>query len=104
MHHYETIRKYAVNVGRSIKSYGWLLDIARCIYTLKTGKIIAKTAAGKWALDNNICPVPDALRKAMLVRTNPLKHQNDEAVLGYTETLGNDIQCFADVLQKELGV
>lgn len=101
-HHYETIRKYAVNVGKSIKSYGWLLDIARCIYTLRTGKIIAKTAAGEWALDIGACPVPDALEKAIQLRKDPLKYQNDEVFLNYTDKLGGDIQCFADVLEKEL--
>lgn len=50
--HYDTIRKYASSTGRSIYSFGWLLDIARCIYTLRTGKIISKTAAGEWALQN----------------------------------------------------
>ena len=35
--HVSAARKYGVVVG-------WLLDIARGIYTLRTGKIIAKTA------------------------------------------------------------
>ena len=39
-HHYETIRKYVQKTGRSFYSFGWMLDIARCIYTLRTGTII----------------------------------------------------------------
>lgn len=30
-----------------------LTDISRGLYTLRTGKIIAKTAAGEWALREN---------------------------------------------------
>jgi len=47
--HYETIRKYAKSTGRNFYSFGWMLDIARCVYTLRTGKIIAKTEAAEWA-------------------------------------------------------
>ena len=47
-HHYETIRKYVQKTERSFYSFGWLLDIARFIYTLRTGKIIAKTDAAEW--------------------------------------------------------
>lgn len=77
-HHYKTIRKFAQKTGRSIYSFGWILDIARCIYTLRTGKIIAKTDAADWALDNNLCPDPDALRIALEVRRSPLNHKEDK--------------------------
>ncbi|MBQ1257065.1 MAG: GNAT family N-acetyltransferase, partial [Clostridia bacterium] len=66
--HYETIRKYAQSTGRSFYSFGWLLDTARCLHTLQTGRIIAKTEAGEWALENNLCPDPDALDFALKVR------------------------------------
>lgn len=97
-HHYETIRKYAQNTRRSIYSFGWMLDIARCIYTLRTGKIIAKTDAGEWALENNLCPVPDALKTALKVRKSPLEFKK----VDYAGTLGDPIKKFADVLEKEL--
>lgn len=100
--HYEIIRKYACTVSRSIKSFGWLLDIARCIYTLRTGNVIAKTAAGEWALNNDICPVREALETAVMIRKEPLKYKEDEEILNDTEKLGRDIQCFADVLETEL--
>jgi predicted nucleotidyltransferase len=51
--HYDTIRKYTQTTGRSLYSFGWLLDIARGLYTLQTGKVIAKTVAGEWALEND---------------------------------------------------
>lgn len=79
-----------------------MLDIARCIYTLRTGKIIAKTDAAEWALENNLCPDPDALRYAMKVRRNPLAYKDDKQTFDYAETLAEKIQRFADVLEKEL--
>ena len=100
--HYQTIRKYAVNVGRSIKSYGWLLDIARCIYTLRTGAVTAKTAAGEWALKNGVSPDNEALQTAVMIRKEPLKFMNDKHILDGTRSLGEKVQIFADVLQAEL--
>ena len=101
-HHYETIRKYARKTGRSFYSFGWMLDIARCIYTLHTGRIIAKTEAGEWALENNLCPDTDALRIVLKVRRNPLDYKDNIQILDYAETLAEPIQRFADVLEKEL--
>lgn len=54
--HYKTIRKYAQSTGRNFYSFGWLLDISRCIYTLRTGKIISKTKAAEWALPKQSLP------------------------------------------------
>ena len=99
--HYETIRRYAQKTDRSIYSFGWMLDIARCIYTLRTGKIIAKTAAAEWALEHNLCPDPDALKIALKVRENPLILK-EETYLDYAETLAEPIQRFADVLERDL--
>ena len=101
-HHYETIRQYAQSTGRSFYTFGWLLDIARCIYTLRTGRIIAKTAAAEWALENNLCPDADAMQYALRVRRNPLKYKEDKLTFDYAETLAAPIQRFADVLEHEL--
>lgn len=100
-HHYETIRKYVQKTEHSLYSFGWMLDIARCLYTLRTGKIIAKTAAADWALENNLCPVPDVLKTALQVRKAPLEYKNKQ-VLEYVESLADPIQRFADVLEDEL--
>ena len=102
--HYETIRKYAHTTGRSFYSFGWMLDIARCIYTLRTGKIIAKTNAAEWALENNLCPDQDALRYALKVRRNPLEYKDDKETFDYAETLAEPIQRFADVLENVKGM
>lgn len=101
-HHYKTIRKFAQKTGRSIYSFGWILDIARCIYTLRTGKIVAKTDAGQWALENGLCPIPDVLKAALKVGKAPLMFYKNELTLDYAQTLGEPIQKFADVLEKEL--
>lgn len=101
-HHYETIRKYAQRTGRNYYSFGWILDIARCIYTLRTGRIIAKTEAGEWAFHNSLCPNPHALTIALKVRKNPLQYRDEKETFDYAETLGEAIQSFADVLEKEL--
>lgn len=100
--HYETIRQYAQNTGRDLYSYGWLLDICRCIYTLRTGKIIAKTAAGEWALKEGIFPCSDALARSLEVRKEPNKFKADAGTFDYAETLGAAIQRFADILEIEL--
>lgn len=100
--HYEAIRKYAQTTDRSFYSFGWLLDIARGIYTLRYRKVIAKTAAGRWALDNNLCPVRSALEIALKVRMSPVDYLENQEILDFTAGLGPDIQSFADVLEKEL--
>lgn len=100
--HHETLRQYAHTTGRSIYTFGWMLDIARCIYTLRTGKIIAKTAAAEWALENELCTDPDALQYALAVRREPMKYKDDKSAFDYAETLAEPIQHFADVLEKEL--
>ena len=79
-----------------------MLDIARCIYTLRTGKIIAKTKAAEWALENNLCPDLYALTTALNVRRTPLKYRDDKEMFDYAETLGEAVQRFADVLEMEL--
>ena len=79
-----------------------MLDIARCLYTLRTGKIIAKTAAAGWALENNLCPFPDVLETALKIRKNPLEYKDNKQALDYAETLADSVQCFAGVLEDAL--
>lgn len=102
--HYNTIRKYANSTGRSLYSYGWILDIARCIYTLRTGKIISKTAAGEWALKNDLFSDPTALQAALTVRKNPKLFQEKSSLQDLAENLGTAIQQYADVLEQELRI
>lgn len=100
--HYEAIRKYARETERSFYSFGWLLDISRCLYTLRTGKIIAKTAAGEWALKENLCPCAEALARAVDIRKGPARYLRDEGVLDEAQALGGSVQSYADVLEREL--
>lgn len=100
--HYMIIRKYATNTSRSIYSAGWLLDIARGLYTLQTGKIISKSEAGKWALKNHLCPDRNILSKVVEIRENPQKYKTDDSVLDWCSDLGIYIQRFADVLEQRI--
>ena len=85
--HVQAARKCGVVVG-------WLLDIARGIYTLRTGKIIAKTDAGEWALENGLCPDKEAMQKAVRNRK--------EAHIGQEKRVDNAvIQRFANVIDEE---
>lgn len=87
-----------VQAGRKYgNSVGWLLDIARGIYTLRTGKIVSKTAAGKWALDEDLCPDANILQKAVQIRKEPLRYSKEDKSVDNAV-----IQRFADVLEKEL--
>lgn len=99
---YETIRKRAVQTNESLYSCDWFLDIARCIYILRTGSVITKTKAGEWALEQQLCPVPETLKKVLLVRKEPLKYKNDTEFKVWARSLGNDVQRFADILEQEL--
>lgn len=100
--HYTTIRTFAQKTDRSLYTFGWMLDIARCLYTLRTGKVTSKTAAAEWALREQLCADADALAFCLRVRKAPLKYKNDPRTWGYAETLAGPIQRFADVLEREL--
>lgn len=102
LHHYETIRNYAVTTDGTLYSAGWLLDIARCLYTLKTGKIISKTKAGEWALENDLVPDAEIMQKVLDIRRQPSIYKERKEVIRWLEKLGTHVQSFADILEKEL--
>ena len=99
--HLDSIRKYAHLSGKSLYSFGWMLDISRCLYTLRTGKIIAKTAAGEWALKEGLCPTPETLEYALNVRKAPWLYKDNEKAIEYAGTINGNIQRYADVLERE---
>ncbi len=84
--HAQTARKHGLSVG-------WLLDMARCLYTLRTGKIISKTAAGEWALADHLCPDAAIMQKAIAIRKNPQSLSTEEKVVENAV-----VQRFADVI------
>ena len=100
--HLETIREHGKGT-RSIYAYGWLLDIARCMYVLVNGRPATKTAAAQWALDEHLCPCPAELAMALTVRRQP-ELIRDESVLAYAAGLTEAIQSFAELLGKALGM
>jgi len=100
---YEQMRDDIANHMQIAKQYGktvgWLLDIARGIFTIRTGKIISKTAAGEWALKNSLCYDEEAMSRAIHIRKEPLKFLHEERNIDTCI-----IQGFADVLDTELQV
>ena len=100
--HYETIRKHAVHTDESIYSCGWLLDIARCIYTLRFDDVISKTQAGLWALNEHLFSEETPLRKTVEIRQHPLSFKERDDIKRWVKNLGSVIQQYADVLEHEL--
>ena len=100
--HYEGIRRCAVQTDESLYSCGWLLDIARCLYTLQQGNVIGKTRAGEWALREHLFPEEEALQTALLIRKDPLAYKDRPEVKAWLRSLGPTVQRYADVLDKEL--
>lgn len=100
--HYRNIRQYAQTTDRSFYSFGWLLDIARGIYTLHSKTVASKTEAAQWVLEHDLCPVPEALALALKIRKSPQTYAGDSRIFDYAQTLGPEIQRFADVLEKYL--
>jgi len=94
--HYKTIRQH----GK--RGAGWLMDIARCLYTLETNKVISKTKAAEWVIAEKLCPNADVMKKAVEFRKNPLEFQDCEKTKQWQASLEPQIQEFADVLEKEL--
>ena len=100
--HYDTIRKYAVQTDETLYSCGWLLDIARCVYTLRYSDVIAKTQAGIWALEEHLFPDEEDLKKAVEIRQHPLAFKGREETNRWLKGLGPAVQRCADVLEREL--
>lgn len=100
--HYQAIRQYGAKTGRNLYSCGWILDIARCLYTLKERKIIAKTQAGCWAIENGLVSNTEVMERTIKIRKNPLLYKEDSEVLDWLESLGPMVQEFADVLENKL--
>ena len=102
--HYETIRKYAVQTDERLYSCGWLLDICRCIYTLRENGVIAKTRSGVWALENDLFRDEEPLMKAIEIRKDPLACKDRDDVRQWLKGLGPTVQEYADVLEHELSL
>lgn len=101
--HYRTIRTHAVKTDRNLYSAGWMLDIARCLYTLSERNIISKTKAGYWAIEKNLVPNTEVMKKVISIRENPFKYKDNIEVQDWLERLGPSVQEFANVLENKLG-
>ncbi|MBR6187329.1 MAG: nucleotidyltransferase domain-containing protein [Clostridia bacterium] len=100
--HYGSIRAFAAQTDERLYSCGWLMDIARCVYTLRCHGVIAKTQAGIWALENHIFPDEAPLCKALEIRRDPLAYKDRVDVQIWLSSLGPTVQRYADTLEKEL--
>lgn len=100
--HYEAIRTCAVQTDESLYACGWLLDIARGIYTLKNGGVIGKTQAGEWALAERLFSDEASLKRTLEIRRNPLAYKEDAETREWLRQLGPTVQRCADVLEAEL--
>ena len=98
----EAIRTCAVQTDERLYSCGWLLDIARCIYTLRNRDIIGKTQAGMWALSEHLFCDEEPLRTALKIRKDPILYRDRPEVKQWLKALGPVVQAYADVLEREL--
>ena len=99
--HYEGIRACAVQTDDSLYACGWLLDIARCIYSMRYHDVIAKTRAGEWALAEKIFDDDAALRRALKIRRQPLAYKDRPETKAWLKSLGPTVQRYADALKRE---
>ena len=100
--HYESILRYARETNEQLYSCGWLLDIARCIYTVRYGEVISKTQAGMWALRENLFEDESALRTTLAIRQNPAEYKERAEIKEWLCKLGPVVQQYADVLEIEV--
>lgn len=100
--HYEGIRLHARETDESLYACGWLLDICRCLFTLRIGEVISKTKAGLWALEQHLFDEEEPLRKALEIRRNPLLYKDNPEVKAWLVSLGPAVQRYADVLEKAI--
>lgn len=99
--HYEGIRRCAQQTDESLYSCGWILDIARCLYTLRYGDVVSKTRAGRWALEEGLLP-EEALRRTLEIREDPLAYKDRPQVRAWLRSLGPLVQQCADALEAAL--
>ncbi len=100
--HCTALRCAAAETGESLYSCGWLLDIARGIYTLRFNDVVSKTKAGEWALREHIFPDEEALKRALMIRRAPLRYRDDAETRLWLGGLEPTVQRYADVLEREL--
>ena len=79
-----------------------MLDIARCLYSLRTGGIISKTAAGEWAMEQGLFPDRRVMERILQIRREPLRYREDPVALEWLAGLESEIRLFTDRLGQEL--
>lgn len=97
--HCAGIARVCCQVPVSMYTSGWMLDIARCLYTLETGKLIGKTQAGEWALVRGLCPEEEVMESVLALRRAPKQYGLDCA---WRETLPASITRYCNYLLDTL--
>lgn len=95
--HLEALRIHGRG-SRSRYAFGWLLDIARCLYTLLNESVTTKSAAAEWVLQQFRFPAAAELRLAQQVRRNP-RLLEKPAVLDQAEGLTDAIRRGTELLE-----
>ena len=102
--HLRSIRQYGSSTGESLYSYGWLLDISRCLYTLETGGIIAENRRRRLGAGTGALPCAGDAAEALAVRRCPEAFHTDAEVRRRAAQLGDEIQRYGNVLEERLRV
>lgn len=100
--HWRVTREHGGRPSASLYGAGWMLDVARGLYTLATGRVGAKTRAGQWALERGLAPDPEALERALRYRRDPASFAADPAARDFAAGLGPAILRFNGVLEGAL--
>ena len=53
-------------------------------------------------MDNNLVPDPHVMQRVIEIRMEPAKYRDDHETMAWMTTLGEYVQRFADVLEKEI--
>ena len=78
------------------------LSIARCLYTLETGRVVSKTVAGEISIEMKWCPDTEMMRRMLEVRKNPDVYLSDETVIKWLLAQSSSIEPFAKMLEDRL--
>lgn len=100
--HLKAVRRYAAVTGRSLYSFGWLLDVARGLYTIRTGRVASKTDAGRWALQNALCPDPSCSKRRFACGKRRCACRMTRARWIWPSPLGTPLHASRSVLEEAL--
>lgn len=99
---FRNVRRFETRVTPALETAGFLLDLSRDLYTLATDRLISKPAAGRWVIEEGLCPDPDIMEKVLEIRAHADVYREDRVVRAWIAHLGPAIQQMADVVEEKL--